>query len=81
MGANSSRRSVVDLESREQSIRESSPVRESESRLTAFQVSEGIKWHIQQYHKIRPQPLSYCIYQYMSYKQAKAGERKPKETG
>lgn len=42
MGANSSRRSVVGLESREQSIRESSPVRESESRLTASQVSDGI---------------------------------------
>ena len=53
MGANSSRRSVVGLESREQSIRESSPVRESESRLTASQVSDGIKWHTQQYHEVR----------------------------
>lgn len=52
MGANSSRRSVVGLESREPSIRESSPVRESESRLTASQVSDGIKWHTQ-YHEIR----------------------------
>ena len=52
MGANSSRRSVVGLESREQSIRESSPVRESESRLTASQVSDGIKWHTQQYHRL-----------------------------
>ena len=56
MGANSSRRSVVGLESREQSIRESSPVRESESRLTASQVSDGIKWHTQQHHGIRPSP-------------------------
>lgn len=52
MGANSSRRSVVGLESREPSIRESSPVRESESRLTTSQVSDGIKRHIQ-YHDIR----------------------------
>ena len=34
-GANSSKRSAAGLESREQSSRESSPVRESESRLTS----------------------------------------------
>ena len=57
MGANSSRRSVVGLESREQSIRESSPVRESESRLTASQVSDSIKWHTQHIYTHRGKSL------------------------
>lgn len=64
IGANSSRRSVVGLESREQSIRESSPVRESESRLTASQVSDGIKWHTQQYHRLG---LSFLVIAFILY--------------